>query len=271
MKTTLLACVTFGIWIVPTLLYSQVGKGDSPRQNDLTYCAEVISQDSPNGLSQDNSVGLEKEPVVITRVDPEYPGLAIRAAMEGKVIVSALVDENGTVVDARILKSSDKIFEGYALEAARLWTFAPGVSKGKPVPVWVTIPFQFVLPSPAKGNSKDYATFVFSLQEIAMNIIHGRKFEQVKASIEPDAYIIDGNHYENLYAVLKGEVKTSNVVEGPSSEVSYFHAYLTEEMTAASLVLKTTSANGKRVRFHTVLIIRQPGGEWKIKSWHVSG
>jgi TonB family protein len=271
MKTTLIALVVFGIWIAPTLSYSQVGKEESARQNDLLFCAEAIFQNNPHESSQENSVGLEKEPVVTNRVDPKYPELALRAAMEGKVIISALVNENGVVVDTRIIRTSDKIFEGPAREAARLWKFAPGVSKGKPVAVWVTIPFQFVLPSPAKGNSKDYAIFIASLQDMAMNIIHGRKREEVKATIEPDAYIIDDNHYENLYAVLNGEIKTCNVVEGSGSEMSYFHAYLTEEMTAASLVLKTTSANGRRVRFHTVLIVKQPGGEWKIKSWHVSG
>ncbi|HLP82528.1 MAG TPA: energy transducer TonB [Nitrosomonas sp.] len=268
MKTMLLVCVTFGIWIAPTMLYSQSDIRDATKH---LFFTEAISHNSTDELSQDNSVGLEKAPVVITRVDPKYPDVALRAGVEGKVTVSALVNENGDVIDTRIIKTSDKIFETSALDAAHLWKFSPGVSKGKTVSVWVTIPFQFMLPSSQKGESENYSSFLGSLQQIAMNIIRGRKFEQINAVIESDAYIIDGNHYENLYAVLHGEVKTCNVVEGPNSQVSYFHAWLTEEATAASLVLKTTSANGRRVRFHTVLLTKQVGGEWKIKSWHVSG
>jgi hypothetical protein len=104
-----------------------------------------------------------------------------------------------------------------------------------------------------------------------LNIIQGSKLDRAKASVEPGAYIIDGNHYENLVAVLNGEVRTCKVVEGPDSQIRFFHGYINDDVTWASLVIKTAFANGKRERYHTIQFVRQPGGEWKIKSWHVSG
>ena len=47
---------------------------------------------------------VEKLPMVVTRVLPEYPPLAQRACIEGKVIVNILVGKDGRVRDARVLR-----------------------------------------------------------------------------------------------------------------------------------------------------------------------
>jgi TonB family protein len=249
MRTGIIACVLLGLVLFPTGLIAQVTQSAPP----------------------DEFTGYEKAPVPVSRVEPSYPGLALRAAIEGSVILNAYVNELGNVVDTRIVRSTQKIFEETAITAARQWKFTPATSHGKPVAVWVTIPFQFVLPSPSKGKSSDYEIFLESLRSIAMNIIQGRKLAQAKATVDPGAYIIDGNHYANLLAVLNGEVKTCKVVEGPDSEILFLNVYENEEMTTASMIIKTVYDHGTHERYHTVLIIRQPGGEWKIRSWHVSG
>ena len=88
---------------------------------------------------------VSKEAVVVKSVRPEYPELALRAGLEGRVAVKVLVDKEGRVRKASVLKSSDPIFEEVALEAARQFVFAPACMTTGPVAVWVSVPFVFRL------------------------------------------------------------------------------------------------------------------------------
>jgi TonB family protein len=87
----------------------------------------------------------EVEPAVVVKVEPAYPPIAIRAAMEGNVYVQVWVDSKGAVRKAVVVKSDGEGFNQAALEAARGWVFTPAMMQGRPVNVWVTIPFRFRL------------------------------------------------------------------------------------------------------------------------------
>ena len=86
---------------------------------------------------------VQKEPVVITRVEPVYPELAIKAGLEGKVWVKIWVDREGRAHKAEVLKSTAEIFNDAALAAAMQFVFVPAYMNEGPVPVWVSIPFAF--------------------------------------------------------------------------------------------------------------------------------
>lgn len=88
---------------------------------------------------------VEIKPQVIKRVEPEYPELARKAGIEGRVIVMAIVDTAGNVVDVQVLQSTNPIFNEPALAAARQFKFKPGYQRDKPVKVRVAIPFHFYL------------------------------------------------------------------------------------------------------------------------------
>lgn len=91
-------------------------------------------------------VKIEKMPEPKTKAEVIYPEEAMKAGVEGKVYVQMLVDAQGNVAEAKVLKSDAKVLEKAALDAARQWTFSPGISKEKkPVSVWVTVPFRFKL------------------------------------------------------------------------------------------------------------------------------
>lgn len=87
---------------------------------------------------------VEKKPQPKYSPKPGYPEKARIAEMEGQAIVEALVDVDGKVIDARLVKSSGfDILDQAAMNAARSWTFSPAEQRGKPVRVWVNIPFNF--------------------------------------------------------------------------------------------------------------------------------
>ena len=78
---------------------------------------------------------------------PDYPGLAQRAGLEGIVWIKALVDIDGYVKDALVMKSSGSKagFDEAALAAAFKNRYRPAVYQNKPIPVWVTYRVEFVL------------------------------------------------------------------------------------------------------------------------------
>jgi len=77
---------------------------------------------------------------------PTYPDMARSAGIEGQTVVEALVGTDGTVSDARVLKSSGNAsLDQAAVEAAMRSTFTPARQRDKAVRVWVSIPFRFTL------------------------------------------------------------------------------------------------------------------------------
>ncbi len=75
----------------------------------------------------------------------QYPEIAKRVRVEGKVFVRAFVDENGNVVNAEIVKGIGGGCDEAALEAILKTKFTPGKQRGKPIKVQVTIPVLFKL------------------------------------------------------------------------------------------------------------------------------
>jgi protein TonB len=76
-------------------------------------------------------------PDVIRSVDPLYTSDAMRNKIQGEVHVEVVVLANGTVGEARIIKSLDSKngLDQAALTAARQWLFRPGEKDGQKVPV----------------------------------------------------------------------------------------------------------------------------------------
>jgi len=85
-------------------------------------------------------------PLLVSFSKPEYPALARRLRIEGVVVVSVLVDENGHVQDAKLsqsIKQNVGINEA-ALGAARSAVFKPASKGGVRVKTWtkLRIPFK---------------------------------------------------------------------------------------------------------------------------------
>lgn len=84
-------------------------------------------------------------PSPIKRAEPEYPETALRAGIEGRVMVRALVDERGLATNCTIWESAGEALDLSALRALQLWRFAPGTHHGRRAKFWVVVPFTFRL------------------------------------------------------------------------------------------------------------------------------
>ena len=87
------------------------------------------------------------EPVRIHFVEPQFPPLARRAGILGRVLLQAVVTEEGVISDLAILTSSAPGlgFEQAAIDAVAQWRYRPAEQDERPVTVYLTIVIDFTL------------------------------------------------------------------------------------------------------------------------------
>lgn len=83
-------------------------------------------------------------PALLKRVGPEYPELAVRAQLEGVVILEAIVDQQGHVEDVQVLRSIP-LLDNAAKAAVRQWQYSPLLLNGKAERFIVTVTVSFKL------------------------------------------------------------------------------------------------------------------------------
>jgi len=86
-------------------------------------------------------------PRVIREARPNYTSDAMRAKIQGVVVLECIVKSDGTVGDVQVTRSLDSTFglDQEAIKAAKQWRFQPGTRLGEPVPVLVSIELTFTL------------------------------------------------------------------------------------------------------------------------------
>lgn len=86
-------------------------------------------------------------PQLVRDVKPQYTVDAMRANIQGAVLLECVVLPDGTVSDIKILQSLDSRYglDEQAVRAAKQWRFRPGRRFGEPVPVMVKMELSFFL------------------------------------------------------------------------------------------------------------------------------
>lgn len=84
-------------------------------------------------------------PALLHRVEPEYPPLAVKAQLQGLVILEATVDENGHVSAVKVLRSDAPLLDGAAIAAVKQWQYAPLTLNGTREPFILTVMLSFHL------------------------------------------------------------------------------------------------------------------------------
>ena len=88
--------------------------------------------------------GSMKSPRLTRRVEPDYPDVAQRAAIEGIVILEATVGEDGRVDGVKVLRSQS-LLEPAAIAAVKQWQYEPLIWNGRPTPFVLTVTLSFNL------------------------------------------------------------------------------------------------------------------------------
>jgi TonB family protein len=216
-------------------------------------------------------VQVEKEPVVKKRTNPHYPEVALKAGLEGKVWVKLWVNVDGKVQEAEVIKSDNAVFNGAAIEAARQFEFEPAMIKGKPVAVWVSVPFAFKLADKETKSGKQAKSEYYSHIDIVKDILAGKRMDSCKMAIRPTAYLINGSHSLPLSTALEQVGKKNGFPDEKNRSVASAQMFKAENSSDMLVVIvKTESKPGSSPHFHTVVWSKDQGGDWKIAHWHAS-
>jgi periplasmic protein TonB len=79
-----------------------------------------------------------QEAKLIHKVNPVYPEIAIRGRVSGIVTLEAVIDEEGTVSDIKIL-DGHPFLAAAARDAVKQWKYSPTLIGGEPVQVLATV------------------------------------------------------------------------------------------------------------------------------------
>lgn len=74
-----------------------------------------------------------------------YPEIAVRAGVQGKVFVKAIVKQDGNLDSVHVVQGIGAGCDKAAIKAVQNSKFKPGTQRGKPVNVWISIPVKFKL------------------------------------------------------------------------------------------------------------------------------
>jgi protein TonB len=99
----------------------------------------------PSGKSGPIRVGGRiRPPKPIVQVHPDYPTLAKQARVQGQVQIDAILDEQGNVVEMKIVSGPPLLYQA-ALDALKKWKYEPTYLNDQPIAVQMIVTVTFVL------------------------------------------------------------------------------------------------------------------------------
>jgi protein TonB len=115
------------------------GTGAEPPAPPPSIPAEPVVEQPHRPLQVGGNV---LPPKLIRRVDPIYPNLARQARVQGDVLLSAIINENGYVTELKVISGPPLLYAA-ALDAVRQWKFQPTYLNNRPWPIAYEITVHF--------------------------------------------------------------------------------------------------------------------------------
>ena len=128
-----------------------------------------------------------------------YPEEAKKAGTQGRVVVQFLINKNGAISDASVLRSVDRLLDAEAVRLVRsMPKWKPGMQKGKAVTVKYTVPVLFKLEDVVseasdkkndviivKGTHTDYADMLILVdgREVTPEILGALNLDRIQSFI----------------------------------------------------------------------------------------
>jgi TonB family protein len=140
---------TVRLWIPEPLGYKGAGLVEGPLVMEVTLLSvseEPAAAPFPPPGAVRPAPGITY-PTVVDNVKPRYTSDAMRARIQGTVVMEGVVQPDGTMTDLRITRSLDPILglDDEALKAARQYRFRAGTRDGTAIPVAITVEMSFTL------------------------------------------------------------------------------------------------------------------------------
>jgi protein TonB len=125
--------ITVDSFVIPLAPHIPPTEGASP----IVIPSTIVGapQTGPGGFGpvRISRGDLDNNPRATFQPAPVYPFEMKRGNIEGTVDIAFIVDTNGSVINAYVVRSDNAGFEEPALQAVRRWRFEPGIKTGRKV------------------------------------------------------------------------------------------------------------------------------------------
>jgi 6-phosphofructokinase len=118
-----------------------------------------------------------------------------------------------------------------------------------------------------KVLSQDKSKVFYGLIQTVEDILTGKNIDQAKTTIAHGARLVYGTKFEDLRAVVAGEIKTCSLADTSYKGVMV-QLKTNQSEDAGYVILKTQTVDKAKMRFHTVVFMKDSTGQLKIESWH---
>jgi protein TonB len=140
---------TIGHHLALAQFYADSGRSADAQQSlsratELVRRARLGPAAAAGGSAPLRVGGSISEPRKIMDVKPVYPQAAMDAKIQGVVILEVVIDANGAVRDAKVLRPVAMLDQA-ALDAVKQWRFTPTLLNGAPQEVIMTVTVNFTL------------------------------------------------------------------------------------------------------------------------------
>ncbi len=207
----------------------------------LTPCLQAQSI-AWNGVTTEDTTGappdyvkVDEMPQLILSGNAVYPVEAEKAGIEGKVFVKIWVDKEGNSKKAIIVNSTDDIFDKPSLDAAMKSRFSPAIFRGKPVDVWVVIPFTYKIRVSGETSAD---TLLDASQKLSEVINHLVSYATLLGK-----RTVDSTSYN---AAMEEYRKATKDYEDYKVQAELYSQYAKEMLRQAALYLEQTKEIGKK-------------------------
>jgi protein TonB len=123
--------------VEPPKLIPQPGHGrgievaDPPRHDPPPRIERLGGVPIETYLGRTPTGGIDREPIPLVRVEPDYPPRALASETEGWVQVQFTISATGPVRDARVVAAEPRgVFDDAALKAIGRWRYSPKIEGG---------------------------------------------------------------------------------------------------------------------------------------------
>ena len=110
------------------------------RNVSLRRSPSLLSQVEPVSLSEDSSKNL-----LVQKVAPSYPEQALKAGLQGAVILQAWIGKDGSIRDLKLVDGSLLLGQA-AVKAVKQWRYKPYLRNGVAVEAETYVTVNFRLP-----------------------------------------------------------------------------------------------------------------------------
>lgn len=164
-------------------------RGKAAKQEGTVFTVVERMPEYPGGVSA--CVNFIQENI-------KYPAEAVSKGIQGRVVVSCVINADGSLSDYRVVRSVNPALDAEAIRVLKMMPkWEPGMQKGKAVRVNYTLPVVFRLPEGKTGNNSG-ASLSAGDAQAPLILINGKEVsKEVMEALDP-------NKIESV-CVLKGD------------------------------------------------------------------